>query len=361
MLPTRLDQLRILEIGEFRMFKAVLPEQTTRFSTTLRAEPEGPGERAFDLAAFISTVRALRSGGKFDLVVCYVPRAGIRKPGDGLVRGSLRRLSTLLRRFQRLGPQVLRTNTPTPVAALDYADEAVIGRHAFFLLDRATRFFKRELPQDATRAFLGPTSPFTSLPAIQKSAVYQRNASKLLPISSGVPDEFLDTLPPIFPEKEIDLFYSGASSHSAVRERGRRLLESLKGEGLRIDCVDGGLPRGEYFRRAARAWLAWSPEGYGWETFRHYEMLFAGTVPVINRPTIQRYAPLVDGIHCRFYDADGDDLLRVVRDALQDRGQLARIATQGRAHVMRHFTHRAICEYVARCCGVLAHNEIPTN
>jgi hypothetical protein len=36
-----LEQLRILEIGEFWMFKDILPEQTTRFSTTRRLEPVG--------------------------------------------------------------------------------------------------------------------------------------------------------------------------------------------------------------------------------------------------------------------------------------------------------------------------------
>jgi len=57
--------------------------------------------------------------------------------------------------------------------------------------------------------------------------------------------------------------------------------------------------------------------------------------------------------HCRYYDADGDDLVRVVLDALQDRAQIARVTAAGRALVLQHFTHRAVCTYVAQSCGVL--------
>src|SRR5687767_9512682 len=96
----RLDDLRILEIGEFRMFKATLPEQTIRFSTTRRIEESRPGERRFDLAALRFTRRALRSHS-FDLVVCYPPAAGIRLPGDGTGRGLARLIHTLLFRFRR--------------------------------------------------------------------------------------------------------------------------------------------------------------------------------------------------------------------------------------------------------------------
>jgi hypothetical protein len=345
--------LRILEIGEFRMFKGVLPGQTTRFSTTRRIEPGGPGERPFDLQALVFTLRALRAG-LFDLVVCYAPATGIRKPGEGAALGLVRRLVTLLFRFQRLGTQAMRWSTPTPIAALDYADEPHIGRHAFFLLERSTLYFKRGLPQDATKAFLGPFSPFPSLPSIHRSDLYRRNASKLLPISVGIPDATLADLPPVPGEKLTDLFFSGACDHSSVRQRGRRLLETLRERGVRVELCEGGLARGEYLRRAAGAWLAWSPEGYGWDCFRHYEALAAATVPVINRPAVQRYRPLIEGRHCRYYDPEGDDLVRVVVDALRDRESLARIAAAGREHVLKHFTHRAICTHIAASCGVLS-------
>jgi hypothetical protein len=349
----RLDDLRILEIGEFRMFKATLPEQTIRFSTTRRIEESRPGERRFDVAALRFTRRALRSHS-FDLVVCYPPAAGIRLPGDGTGRALARLIHTLLFRFRRLGPQALRGAATMPIAALDYADEPQIGRHAFFLLDRCTRYFKRALPQDAAKAFLGPTSPYTSMPSVHRSGIYRRNASKLLPISVGIPPATLADLPATSPAKDTDLFFSGAYAHSTVRERGKRQLDILRERGVRLDLAEGALPRDEYLRRAAKAWLAWSPEGYGWDCFRHYETLAAGTVPIINQPSVQRYQPLIDGRHCRYYDPDGDDLVRVVLDALQDRTQIARMAADGRAHVLQHFTHRALCTHVAQSCGLLS-------
>jgi hypothetical protein len=348
-----LDQLRILEIGEFRMFKGTLPERTTRFSTTRRIEPTRPGERPFDSAALLFTLSALRAG-VFDLVVCYAPAAGIRRPGDGIGRSLVRLFMTVLFRFRRLGPQAMRARTATPIAAIDYADEPQIGRHAFFLLDRCTRYFKRALPHDVGKALLGPSSPFPSMRSIHQSGIYRRNASKLVPISVGITDTTLADLAPVPTIKDTDLFFSGVCEHSTVRERGRSLLGILRERGVRLDFSEGGLPHDEYLRRAARAWLAWSPEGYGWDCFRHYEMLAAGTVPVINQPTVQRFQPLVEGTHCRYYDAEGDDLVRVVSDALQDRPALVRMGEAGRQHVLRHFTPRALCTYVAESCGALA-------
>jgi hypothetical protein len=86
-------------------------------------------------------------------------------------------------------------------------------------------------------------------------------------------------------------------------------------------------------------------------------MLAAGTVPVINLPTVQRFQPLIEGKHCRYYDPEGDDLVHVVLDALEDRTLLARMGAAGREHVLRHFTHRALCTYVAESCGVLSGPE----
>lgn len=102
-----------------------------------------------------------------------------------------------------------------------------------------------------------------------------------------------------------------------------------------------------------------TPEGYDWDCFRHYEALATGTVPVINQPNVQRYQPIIEGKHWRYYDVEGDDLVRVALGALKDRAHLTRMAEAGREQVLRHFTHRALCIHIARSCGVLSEDATP--
>ncbi len=98
----------------------------------------------------------------------------------------------------------------------------------------------------------------------------------------------------------------------------------------------------EYMQRMAQAWLVWSPEGFGWDCYRHYEAAFAGSVPVINRPANSRPRPYEDGVECFYYDPVGDDLERVLKLALEDKERLRAMAVRGREKVLANFTRAAI-------------------
>ena len=95
----------------------------------------------------------------------------------------------------------------------------------------------------------------------------------------------------------------------------------------------------------AEARLVWSPEGLGWDCFRHYEAAAAWSVPLINTPPIERHAPLEDGKHCFLYDVSGGMAPRI-REALADPARLERMAAEARAHVLATATPKAICRYV---------------
>jgi hypothetical protein len=121
---------------------------------------------------------------------------------------------------------------------------------------------------------------------------------------------------------------------------------ALREQGVRVDIPDELLPRSEFYARCARSWLVWSPEGYGWQCFRHYEAPGCGSVPVINQPTIERSRPLRHGEHAIFYDVEAGGLTRAIVTALADKAWLADMARAGRAHVLACHTPRAIAEHV---------------
>jgi Glycosyl transferases group 1 len=72
----------------------------------------------------------------------------------------------------------------------------------------------------------------------------------------------------------------------------------------------------------------------------------AGSVPVINFPTIQRFAPLIHGVHCFYYAVEGDDLFQIIRAALTAKYRLKEMAAAAREHVLTHHTPNRVGDYI---------------
>jgi len=246
-----------------------------------------------------------------------------------------------------LGPQLLRASTSAPVAILDFEDLPLINRNNFFLLARADAYFKRELPVDRWRLFMKtghPNMPTTRFRGQQRYADWLK---KIHPISIGLPLSQFDMLPADPVAKSVDVFFSGrVEQSSSIRTGGMAELLALKKMGVVVDISDRPLPPAEFYDRCARAHLTWSPEGYGWDCFRHYEAPVCRSVPVINYPTIERYSPFVAGEHAFFYNVEPGGLTRAILSALQDKPGLSRMAEAGRRHVLAHHSPMGISRYV---------------
>ena len=231
-----------------------------------------------------------------------------------------------------------------PIVTLDLGDSFGIGRHNFFLLDVSRIYFKRELPADRWHVFFSST--YRDLPGHRWRGQAKNRARlrKLAPISYGYfyfPTDFS-------PEKKSsDVFFAGnADPNSTVRSDGLPELLALREEGYAIDIATERLPPDEFFRRLSGAWLAWSPGGYGWDCARHYEAPLAGTVPLMNYPTIVRHRPLRDGEHCILYAPEPGALAQAVRSALADKQRLLDMARAAQVHVREHHTLQARAEHV---------------
>lgn len=349
--PPALDRKpRILELGIFSLFKRGLPEQTTLIWS---------GKRISDVPLsdceplpFVK-VRQLRhslASGAYDLVFCYPP---VLPPWrEARTREALAR--RLL--FHVLLHHPMLTGS-APLAVLDYGDRTPILRHNHHLLKRASWFFKRELPVSPEELLLGTTPWFDSADSVLQSRLYRENRHKLIPASLGIPYERLADVPENLMEKTTDVFFSGGLN-SEIRRRGFPELVELARLGIKVDVPPARLPRKEFYERCARAWLVWSPEGFGWDCFRHYEASACRSVPVINRPRIIWHRPLEEGIHCFFYEPSAGELTSVVKAALADKEKLRRMAEAGREHVLRHQTPKAICEYILTKCTHSLHSDI---
>ena len=345
-----LDTLRILEIGEFFLFKRVLPEATTLlFTGPNPVHVAGLGAEMFALNR-LKSVRDLVQGERFDLVVAYPPAFSPWSPRQAwrlLRRDRHRALSSV----QRVWGSRLAAAARAPLALLDMGDAPVIYPHNSGLLDRCRFYFKRELPPDFSRLFPHASAP-TLLSARERTTVLHRSRlDKLRPIGLGLPPEVLARVPEPLPEKTSDVFFAGlVDGSSEVRRRGLAELRALESEGVSVDAPAERLPVKDYLDRVARARLTWSPEGYGWDCRRTYEAAACGSVPLVNRPTIHRHAPFRDGEHCFQYDVEEGGLTRAIRWALSDEARLARMGAAARRHMLQHHTHRRMCAYIVETC-----------
>jgi hypothetical protein len=329
---------RILELGYFCLFKRVWPERVTLVWGGKGTEdvPVPPDAMA-SFSAFLRIGRDLATGA-YDLIVCFPP--ALPPWREVRTRRALgRRLlyHALLRHPALFGQ--------TPLLVLDVGDRTPIARHNHHLLRRAAWVFKRELPAAREEVLLGTSPQFQSRDAVLGSRLYATLEPKLYPTSLGLPAERWADVPERPLEKTADVFYAGKTD-SEVRRRGLPELDELARGGIKVDVSPERLPRKEFYERCARAWLVWSPEGFGWDCFRHYEAAACRSVPVINRPRIAWHRPMEDGVHCFFYDPERGGLGRAIRAALADKARLRAMAEAGRAHVLANHTHEAICTYI---------------
>jgi hypothetical protein len=342
------SKLKFVEIGP-PWIKAIFPQQTQCFSTIHIPSTADPANGLHDISlrTLPQLYRALRAPD-LALVVCrppfYPPWHWQWINRELFSRRALNGQSHIL---SPVAAQLLRVPIKAPIAVLDTEDYPAINRDRFFLLARSRLYFKRELPPDHWRLFMHTAHPNLPTRRFRQRLRWRRDIDKIRPLSLGLPMESRALLPIEAGEKTADVFFVGDfETSSTVRAAGMRELLALRDRGVVIDIPPSRLPLPEFYQRAARAWLAWSPEGLGWDCFRHYEALACGSVPVINQPSIERHQPLIAGEHALFYDTVPGELTRTVVSALADKDRLRAMARVGKVHVMTHHTPEALARYV---------------
>jgi hypothetical protein len=340
----------IIEIGHAPFMWQAFPDSTQFYSSWPGETSEivERGRHIVSLSVLPSLARRLAGPG-VDLIVVHAP-AFSPWSGRALVRALFRRsmLAGNIAAFRGFGAELLRRRTIAPVAILDFEDAMRIERCNVFLLDRSALYFKRELPVDYWQVFVGTLHWRVPTPRFRALKKNRARIAKLRPISLGASSEVVRSLaspPPS--DKSIDVFFAGRIRASAtVRERGFEELRALQQEGYAIDVSDTLLPLDEYLKRCARAHLVWSPQGLGWHCFRTYEAAMCGAAPLCSRSGIQRYQPLIDGVHAIYYDLEPGALTHTIKAALADRDRLRVIGAAARQHALAFHTPAAIARHV---------------
>lgn len=342
---------RILEIGDNYYFKAQYPQRTTLLWTGVRLPQDS--SLVDGLATPGRVMRELGGAerGHHDVVIVYPMRYSAWHPRYWARALASRPLAPLAALTRAAGVSALRwaKKPSVPLVAIDMDDSFNLPVPGLFLLDKADVFVKRELPVDRWQLLCGSLHPHIPTWRYRRSATWRKRIAAIEPI--GLPQWMIDPAltngPP--PQKTADVFFAGAiEANSTVRETGVAELERLQARGVIVDFARQPLGFAEYQRRMAAAWLAWSPEGRGWHCNRHYEAALVQTVPVINHPTVIRYAPLEEGGHAFHYSPEPGGLEATVISALSDKSRLRRMALAARDRAVAHHTREAYCNHILR-------------
>lgn len=338
------EDIRILEVGEFALFKRVLPGTTTLLHAGARADrAAGCADYSALVCRDLTSVRRAIEAGNFDMVAIHATGGGVWGiwPRAALTWWLLR----ILRRSGGRRPRVV---------ALDFHDAHIIHPTNRALLKACRLYFKRELPADLQKAF----RPWGAV-GVRRLLVSCPDAmDRIRPIPLGISDDALRAMPADARSKTADVFFAGDVRDSAVRRQGLVELAALADEGLRLDLPTGRLPRSEYYERCARAWLTWSPSGKGWQCFRHGEAPLCRSVPVIDRSPLREHAPLMEGEHCFYYSPQPGVLRSTIIGALQNKERLGRMAEAARGHVLGTRTHRVIAGHVLATMAPVSAAEV---
>lgn len=345
------SSFKVLEIG----YRFISHEVDCR-KTLINLDFTKQSNRSF-LACFRSFAKLATesiNSKQYDLVIS-------REMGRFIYRADRASYVNLIRwvtgKYLVLCMKIVKRNR-TPIAIVDMVDEDTLDPRDIPLLRLATCYFKRELPANLYRAF-GRVKPHHQEPFLRiTSPLLTDLGKKLKPISVGFLDgmqqecridretRFSKTIQAS--QKKYDVFFAGDINTSSVRKSGLAQLNMLKEEGYNVLILSERVDRQEFWNLMSESWLTWSPEGIGWDCYRHCEAALAGSVPLINYPSILRYKPLLHNTHAHYYGAEEGSLAHVAREALTDKLNLIKMATNAREHVLTFHTPRKRGEYVLR-------------
>lgn len=245
-----------------------------------------------------------------------------------------------------------------PIALINRSDNGRLLPGSDWFYRRCHAAFVRELhpqPEMALQHLYSPTggNPQTNKRArrlmgwIDPASPSDRNLDKLRPISLGVSPEVASKIP-TKDSKEWDVFFAGDLKEKGLRGRLVDELRSLSGRSDLKILLKPRLPLPEYLASVASSRLTLSPPGMGWDCWRHYESMLAGSIPLMTYPVIQQHQAGIDGEHCFYFSPDPGGLTRCLEKVLAHRERLPQIAEAGRRLVLEKHTFPKLEEYIIR-------------
>jgi hypothetical protein len=326
--PPAVERQRILIIGQDNLFAGLPGCLVDHVSTGKTMTPHvATAGSTTGLAVILGKIAA----GKYDLIA--LPAVDFRWPHDASL--GKRWLRSLLARVGCLrcvsGPvHRILSRKATKVIVLDRYDSHEVLMNYLRCVVTASFYFKTNLLAEA-----GDRVAWTGngRPCRLKYLPYWL-ATENYPV-------------PFQRHRDIDVFFAG-DVNSEERRSAIAAMRGMEAEGYRVYIASRRLDLQEYMALMSRSWLTLSPQGFGYNGFRHYESMLVGSVPLINQSQPPILNDFVHGENCWLYSHEAQDIQHVARTALQDKQRLLRIAGGLRQFAEEHHSIRAVGRYLLK-------------
>jgi len=296
------------------------------------------------------------SAGQFDLIILADYDAQLfhyhqQRPFDK-VKTWLRFLRTLRLRglagtqahlnYLRAMPfSLTEINRLAPVVVIDWTDSPMLTPNDQRVLRDCSLYFKRELPFD--RLFLyyqDRPAPWTTrrkelLPLLEK----------VQNIPLGIEDDKYAALKQQRTAlQDIDVLFLGEITNT-LRRTGMERLQELASTRRWNIVITQNVPFDEYCRMIARSKVTISIAGGGWDCFRHYEAVALGSIPLINRPTIDAvwWHSMPEAI---FFENTFSNFFTRIEHLLHDDCLRATSLATLEQHIEQHALHSQMIEHI---------------
>lgn len=343
----------IVEIGYVGFFKRIMPERTTFFAVECSTDEHFVADHVLEQID-VGVLAAQLAESSVRAVILRIHH----HPGpayEQVFRFFVSSRSKHEERQPLVGNSAPPFKKQPPLVLLDFEDESFVNPSVAQLFPIATHIYKRELPVDRWRLLQLIPSTARDEASFRNDAQAERELEKISPLPLGLPlDERRRLIPTTAVPKRSDIFFIGQTAASSwLRRSAKYELDQLRKSGVVVDAPSDRQDPKALYRRCSEAWLTWSPQGYGWDCFRHYEAAVCRSVPIINYPIIERYNGLRDGEHCIFYDPRPLALTDAVIRSLENKDRLKEMGEAARQHVLKNHTPEATAERILSEIGLL--------
>ncbi|PID60301.1 hypothetical protein CSB45_00510 [candidate division KSB3 bacterium] len=228
-----------------------------------------------------------------------------------------------------------------PLTAIDLSDPFFLTQKDQKILQASSLYFKRELPFD--RFFLYYQN---------RPAPWSLRRKELLPVLDkvyGIPLGIEDTKYRQLKEQrvatqEIDVLFAGEITNT-LRRTGLNLLQTWAAESSWNIVTKSSLSFQDYCDTIARSKITISIAGGGWDCFRHYEAPALGSLPLLNRPTIDAvwWHSMPKEI---FFENTFENFRERIERLLEDDALRQRCFNILEHQIEEHMLHSKIIEYI---------------
>lgn len=205
----------------------------------------------------------------------------------GLVRNHKRNARTQYQYASSFPLSIAELCRIAPVIVVDLIDHPYLLKPTDVeLLKNCALYFKREVPYNRFvlyHAFF----QFHYLSRAGKDEALVPLLDKVHNIPLGIPDDKFHQLTELRVDKQdIDVFWVGRVSNTMRAKAAKLLNEFAAKTSWNIVMPNERLSFQEYCHTLARSKITISVEGGGWDCDRHYEAVALGSLPLINKPTV---------------------------------------------------------------------------